>query len=544
VATAEEPTRAKRPARKRRSPAASSTPDKSDRTVKQKPDATPERTTERRQKSEVIPERAIKRTSERKTGRNSEPQSERKAGRKTEPQADVKADPRPEPVPQPAPRPKPERNADAKADSKPGRKSERTAGRTADRKLDRKSSRKSSRKTAKSEPLVPPGPLHVIVSIDKQRVTLFAGGKPVTSSTISSGTPGHPTPMGVFSVIQKRRHHISNLYDAPMPFMQRLTWSGTAMHQGPLPGRPASHGCIRLTDDFAQLLWKTTKIGARVIVTRDEVAPVEIDLPKLFAPRPTMARAFDTTAAAPRALVRTADATDVLPATVAPGANRPIVSEIAANASAPAQATKIAGGGEAVTLSRPAPAPAPAATELSAAATAAEKPLPVADERPAAPALAVGEARKSTDPVSVFVSRKEAKLYVRQKWQPLFQAPVSIASPARPIGTHVFTAMAKTDDDNGVRWSVVSIPSSFKPAVEPKKSEQAKKSRHKKPARLVEAPAEPLPDAREALDRIDIPADAVERIAPLLVPGSSFIVSDNRLSDETGEYTDFIVLTP
>ena len=97
--------------------------------------------------------------------------------------------------------------------------------------------------------------------------------------------PEHPTPTGVFSVIQKNRHHRSNIYSgAPMPFMQRITWSGIAMHQGALPGRPASHGCIRLPQDFAQTLWKRTKLGARVIVARDEVEPYAFSHPKLFAP--------------------------------------------------------------------------------------------------------------------------------------------------------------------------------------------------------------------------------------------------------------------
>ena len=83
--------------------------------------------------------------------------------------------------------------------------------------------------------------------------------------------------MGVFTVIQKDRHHVSNLYDASMPYMQRITWSGSALHEGPLPGYPASHGCVRLTTSFAQLLWKTTKMGARVIVTHPDVAPIEFE---------------------------------------------------------------------------------------------------------------------------------------------------------------------------------------------------------------------------------------------------------------------------
>jgi len=141
---------------------------------------------------------------------------------------------------------------------------------------------------ADKSPPVPSGPLHIIVSIDKQRATLFADGQPVASTAISSGTASHPTPMGVFTVIQKDRHHVSNLYNASMPYMQRITWSGSALHQGPLPGYPASHGCVRLTESFAQLLWKTTKMGARIIVTRPDIAPLEFAHARLFAPKPKM----------------------------------------------------------------------------------------------------------------------------------------------------------------------------------------------------------------------------------------------------------------
>src|SRR2546430_3535904 len=109
------------------------------------------------------------------------------------------------------------------------------------------------------------------------RSTLYSDGQPIAYSRVSTGVPGHPTPTGVFSVIQKDRWHHSNIYsNAPMPFMQRITWSGVALHQGVVTGRPASHGCIRLTHDFARRLWSLTKVGVRVIVARDEVAPVEI----------------------------------------------------------------------------------------------------------------------------------------------------------------------------------------------------------------------------------------------------------------------------
>ena len=94
---------------------------------------------------------------------------------------------------------------------------------------------------------LPPGPLHIVISIKKQQLTLYAGGVPVAHSQVSTGVPGHPTPQGVFCILEKRIYHESNLYSsAPMPYMQRITWSGVAMHQGVVPNHPASHGCIRL----------------------------------------------------------------------------------------------------------------------------------------------------------------------------------------------------------------------------------------------------------------------------------------------------------
>src|SRR5260221_5440664 len=131
------------------------------------------------------------------------------------------------------------------------------------------------------------GPYHIVVSINAQRVSLYGADGLIRTSGISTGMRDHPTPMGVFTVIGKERFHRSNIYsNAPMPFMQRITWSGVALHEGVLPGYPASHGCIRLKGDFAVFMWGTTKIGSRVIVTEDEPAPVSISSPKLFTPLP------------------------------------------------------------------------------------------------------------------------------------------------------------------------------------------------------------------------------------------------------------------
>src|SRR5258708_63846 len=142
-----------------------------------------------------------------------------------------------------------------------------------------------------ARPEAPPkGPLQIIISIADQRVSLFDNGALIARSPVSTGTPGHPTPLGVFSVISKQRWHRSNIYGAaPMPYMQRITWSGIALHAGVVPGRPASHGCIRLKNDFAIRLWHLTKRGTRVIIARDDVQPVEIAHPRLFISKPKAA---------------------------------------------------------------------------------------------------------------------------------------------------------------------------------------------------------------------------------------------------------------
>jgi lipoprotein-anchoring transpeptidase ErfK/SrfK len=129
----------------------------------------------------------------------------------------------------------------------------------------------------------PQGPLIIAVSIDKQKVRIFDDNGVFAEAPVSTGMRGHPTPTGVFSVIQKHKFHHSNIYSgAPMPYMQRITWSGVAMHAGVLPGYPASHGCIRMPMPFAVKMWNWTKMGARVFVTPGEImTPVKISHPLL-----------------------------------------------------------------------------------------------------------------------------------------------------------------------------------------------------------------------------------------------------------------------
>lgn len=339
----------------------------------------------------------------------------------------------------------------------------------------------------------PAGPLAIVVSIAKQRVTLFADGKEVATAPVSTGVAGHETPLGVFAVIAKARYHESNIYSsAPMPYMERITWSGIALHEGPLPGHAASHGCIRLPGSFASSLFGITKLGARVVITRDPVAPVEFASPRLFVPKKPEEVPVATGSVA---------VTPVVLTQAQPAAS--VTSNEAPNIGA------------------------------NPATTPEADPQPKIEKKP--------ETAKRKGPVSVFVSRKTGRLYVRQNFQPLFDTPVTIAEPDKAWGTHIFTAMEIKDDQ--VRWTAMTIPSGYLPKAEGK---HAKKPTAREAARRARLAADlanaPGPEA--ALERFDMPKEAVDRISQLLTPGSSLIVSDNGLSDETGLETDFVVATP
>jgi lipoprotein-anchoring transpeptidase ErfK/SrfK len=355
------------------------------------------------------------------------------------------------------------------------------------------------------------GLLSVIISIDKQRLTLYSDGQPIAYSRVSTGVPGHPTPTGVFSVIQKDRWHHSNIYsNAPMYFMQRITWSGVAMHEGVVPNHPASHGCIRLPGAFARQMWGITKLGVRVIITHGEVTPVAISNERLF----TLKRE----PAEPKG-----EAQAKLPETVGGTFSALELAQLSA-AKRNGQASNTA----VLDVSKP------LAPALDAMAYALETPRettgpefkPVEPPKPLKPG-----------PIAVFISRKEGKLFVRKGFEPVFDAPVTFAEPDRPLGTHVFTALAVNDDNTTLRWNVVSMPGASRPAPV-KKSAKGKR---------VEAPAAPVvgpaSNATEALDRVTIPPDALERISELMSPGASLVISDKGLGGETGKGTDFIVLT-
>jgi lipoprotein-anchoring transpeptidase ErfK/SrfK len=392
-------------------------------------------------------------------------------------------------------------------------------------------------KDAEPEELAPKakGVLTVVISIDKQQLTVYSNGTPIAHSRVSTGQPGHSTPTGVFSVIQKDRWHRSNLYDdAPMFYMQRITWSGVAMHQGVVPNYPASHGCIRLPEAFAKQMWGITQLGARVIIAHSEVTPAPIAHSKLF----TLKREPVAPKIEPKIDAKSEPAIETKgQATRERGETSAEVVQ-----SAYAALAKAAGAGKSKTATDAGKLGDPGLDAMAYAivtprvtAYTSSEVVRSAYDAFDAPKLRRAKAAATTDtekaraykpgPISVFVSRKEGKLFVRKGFEPIFSAPVTFEQPDQAIGTHVYTALSLKDDNSTMRWNVLSMAGS---AASGKKGQRS---------------GGPASNAAEALERINIPQDALDQISELMSPGASLIISDQGLGPETGDGTDFIVLT-
>jgi hypothetical protein len=390
-------------------------------------------------------------------------------------------------------------------------------------------------------------PIMAIVSIKTQQVTFYDADGWILRAPVSTGTTGRETPAGVFAVLEKDVDHHSSLYDdAWMPNMQRITWNGIALHGGPLPGYAASHGCVRMPYGFAEKLFDKTRIGMRVIISPNDAAPVEFSHPALFVPNAAAVAAAparaETLAREAAEATQTADETKKVAATAARetasltaslrklgGLKTRADAELAYAEKALAAAKTDQARARAGDLKQKAAAKAAeAATQLDAArADAASKPdaaaakdaAKAAATRKTDAAKAANEAKLALEPVSVYISRATQKLYVRRNthkpwadggevFDATIEVPVTIRNPDRPIGTHVFTAMARNDP--GLRWSVVTIDNGD--------------------------------DAKDALDRITIPQDVLDRIAPTAAPRSSIIISDEPLSSETNYRTEFVAV--
>ncbi len=446
----------------------------------------------------------------------------------------------------------------------------------------------------------PVGPIVIMISVDKQTMRVFDANGLFAESKVSTGMKGHETPTGAFSIIQKNKWHKSNIYsNAPMPYMQRVTWSGIALHAGVVPGYPASHGCIRMPMAFSTKLWSWTRMGARVIITPGEISPAEFSHPQLIAQKPVpvatapMAAPKDDAPAKPagkttemkpddiglkpatsaeRSKTVTADATNAIAVPA-----KPVVSDVGS-----AMAQMSAAGAEVVKQTDKKPDEAARVTRQdvdAAAAKIGDAQLPGAKKAPearaedvppksplvtAAPEAKKDEARpadapkmeakpdakpetakldavdipppadmspKRTGQIAVLISGKDGKLYVRQNFSPLFETDITIKASDRPLGTHIFTARVDKDEAKSIHWTAVSLPAVPHRAVAGRKQ-----------AATADVP--PLPgSASEALDRINIPEDAMAQIAEAIATGGSIIVSDQSIKagGETGQGTEFVV---
>ncbi len=392
-------------------------------------------------------------------------------------------------------------------------------------------------------------PIMAIVSIKTQQVTLYDAEGWILRAPVSTGVKERETPAGVFAVIEKDKDHHSSMYDdAWMPNMQRITWNGIALHGGPLPGYAASHGCVRMPFGFAEKLFNKTRIGMRVIISPNDAAPVEFSHPALLTPTAEaiaaapahaepLAReaaeaakvAVETKKAAAAAARETASLASSLRKLelLKRSADAEFASADKALAAAKTDQAKAraedrrqkaaAKATEAVTQLDTAKAGAKSKLDAAAAAKDAAK---AAETKQAASAKAASEAKLALEPVSVYISRATQKLYVRRNthkpapdgggevFDATIEVPVTIRNPDKRIGTHVFTAMARKDA--GLRWTAVTI--------------------------------DDADDAKNALDRITIPRDVLDRIGPTALPRSSIIVSDEPLSAETNYRTEFVAV--
>jgi hypothetical protein len=392
-------------------------------------------------------------------------------------------------------------------------------------------------------------PIMAIVSIKSQQVTFYDADGWILRAPVSTGTTGRETPAGIFAVLEKDKDHRSTMYDdAWMPNMQRITWNGVALHGGPLPGYAASHGCVRMPFGFAEKLFDKTRIGMRVIISPNDAEPVEFTHPALFVPNkeaiaaaPAKAEALAREAVeaakvadeAKKAAAKAPRETAALAASLRKleGLKARADAELAAADKALAFARTDEAGARAEERKQKAAArAADLGTQLDTAkadakpkldaAAAAKDAVKAAQTRKADTAKLAHEASLALEPVSIYISRATQKLYVRRNTHKpapdgggevfdfSIEVPVTIRNPEKRIGTHVFTAVARSDA--GLRWTAVTI--------------------------------EDADGAKDALDRITIPQDLLDRIAPTALPRSSIVISDEPLSAETNYRTEFVAV--
>jgi len=381
---------------------------------------------------------------------------------------------------------------------------------------------------------------------------------PVARSRVSTGKRGHRTPTGIFSIIQKRRYHRSNIYSgAPMPFMQRITWSGIALHQGVVPNHPASHGCIRLPRSFAHGLFKYTQLRTHVIIAEDDPTPHAIHNSQLFTPanpanEPELLPAAKA-AAAPRtsilsrialALTAPRPAATVLQASMkllpdSPPAHNSAADIIAADRTSLLAHRRLMYSTRTQEPLRILIAPRPMREKIRQAQQLltqlgydAGDPDGLAGKQTLSAVRAFQAAQGSASPsgsidenffaslyrASSLTNQPDTVLYIRQQGRLIYSAPVELHGSAPVAGTFLYMFGNDGPEHKKRRWSAINLQSD---------AGYADRTRQ----------------ASAIVDRIRIPGHVLLKVRDLLTDGSSLIITDDDTNRETGQMTDFIVLT-
>ena len=349
-------------------------------------------------------------------------------------------------------------------------------------------------------------PVQLFVSIPQQKLTVYQGDKILATSRISSGKAGHATPAGVFSILHKRRHHRSNIYSgAPMPYMQRLTWSGIALHESrSVPNRPASHGCIRLPNGFASQLFKFTNDGIHVVVANEDTKPYPISHRSLPNSSSEPVQLASASADAGESAIQKSAPIRML-VTRWTGWHRTFEIQTVM-----ARINYFSGDIDGYL-----------GPQTNAAVDRFRR------------SQGMEEGKGMTDD---FVRRLyfvaglqpplNGRLHIRRNFKRIYEAPVAIAPDSNgeqsSLGTHMLTAMHFEPGADNVAWRGVTLTKGT-----------GRYGRNEKG----------VSTASQALDRIIIPATVRKDIERLLTPGSSLAISNRGISRETmPEGSDFVLL--
>lgn len=377
-------------------------------------------------------------------------------------------------------------------------------------------------------------PLQIVVSKDQQSIVVYDGDTVVATSNVSTGKAGHSTPTGIFSILEKQRFHKSNIYsNAPMPFMQRLTWSGIALHaSNHVPDYPASHGCVRMPDDFAKQLFKMTGRGLHVLISDRQLTPVAIADPFLF--QPAVVEPVLLSDVTLRPSVSQVHTKTVEVATIQPEPTKTVAVET--EREPPIRMLITHRSQLEITLD--------VQTQLNALGYAAG----IADGYAGAQTVEAIKAFQTAEKLAIdgkmtpaFVEALYARtgkgkppngqLLVRRDFEPLFETPVVIAQPEIALGTH-FLQFQNIDPSTGKgEWFAMTLDNALPGPMK------------KRLGITMEEDAMAFNAVQRTIDRITIPDDARQRINELLTEGSSLTMSDMGLGQETGDGTDFVTIT-